>query len=165
MKSTAGVGGDEKANDEMHKKGYKYFGAAKQLPGVKQLFETGKNNRTTRKTKHQINKTIDADYYGFRDEEDGVLLREEAVATKRMRGAKCEAFDLRKKIKADMGGGDEDDADPSSINRFVAHVPLPEKTQIEALVLEKKKKDLLAKYSSETLIQQQGAAREMLNKR
>ena len=160
-----GVGGDEKANDEMHKKGYKYFGAAKQLPGVKQLFETGKNNRTTRKTKHQINKTIDADYYGFRDEEDGVLLREEAVATKRMRGAKCEAFDLRKKIKADMGGGDEDDADPSSINRFVAHVPLPEKTQIEALVLEKKKKDLLAKYSSETLIQQQGAAREMLNKR
>jgi pre-mRNA-splicing factor ISY1 len=64
-----------------------------------------------------------------------------------------------------MGGGDEDDADPSSINRFVAHVPLPEKTQIEALVLEKKKKDLLAKYSSETLIQQQGAAREMLNKR
>ena len=60
------------------------------------------------------------------------MLREEAVATKRMRGAKCEAFDLRKKIKADMGGGDEDDADPSSINRFVAHVPLPEKTQIEA---------------------------------
>lgn len=47
---------------------------------------------------------------------------------------------------------------------FVAHVPLPEKTQIEQLVLEKKKKDLLAKYASEELQGQQGRAKEMLNK-
>ena len=48
---------------------------------------------------------------------------------------------------------------------FVAHVPLPEKEQIEALVLEKKKKDLLAKYASEELQGQQGEAKAMLNKR
>ena len=44
-------------------------------------------------------------------------------------------------------------------------MPLPEKEQIEALVLEKKKKDLLAKYASEELQGQQGEAKAMLNKR
>ena len=43
--------------------------------------------------------------------------------------------------------------------------PSPEKEQIEALVLEKKKKDLLAKYASEELQGQQGEAKAMLNKR
>ena len=62
---------------------------------------------------------------------------------------------------ADDGGG----AALGSDRSFVAHVPLPEKEQIEALVLEKKKKDLLAKYASEELQGQQGEAKAMLNKR
>ena len=40
-----------------------------------------------------MHKSIDADYYGFRDEEDGVLLREEAEATKILRKRKCDEFD------------------------------------------------------------------------
>lgn len=38
-----------------------------------------------RKTRYQMHKAIDADYYGFRDEEDGVLvpLEEEAEAAMR----------------------------------------------------------------------------------
>jgi pre-mRNA-splicing factor ISY1 len=35
-----------------------------------------------RRTRHQMNKNIDADYYGFRDEEDGILLKEEEEAEK-----------------------------------------------------------------------------------
>ena len=67
---------------------------------------------------------------------------------------------------ADGGGGADGDAGASGSDRaFVAHVPLPEKEQIEALVLEKKKKDLLAKYASEELQGQQGEAKAMLNKR
>lgn len=99
--------------------GYKYFGAAKNLPGVKELFEN-QGPRTVRgptassrglsraharprrippalssrlrtcvffpsrsfqvrRTRHQMNKAIDADYYGFRDEEDGVLEKVERV--------------------------------------------------------------------------------------
>ena len=64
--------------------GYKYFGAAKQLPGVRELFEK-EAPRQIRRTRHQMYRHIDADYYGFRDDEDGVLEKVEAPAEKRMR--------------------------------------------------------------------------------
>jgi pre-mRNA-splicing factor ISY1 len=153
-----GTGPSEKSRGS----GYKYFGAAKRLPGVKELFEKPKQ-RTVRKTRHQLRKNIDADYYGFRDEEDGVLLREEAEATKTLRRIKCEAFDERKKRKRADGDDDDDEGREAESNAFVAHVPLPAREQIEALVLEKKKKDLLAKYASEELREQQGDAEAMLN--
>ncbi len=89
-------------------RGYRYFGAAKSLPGVKELFETEvgpnelglllcKHKLSTmlccvqapkaplRKTRFQMHKAIDPDYYGFRDEDDGVLVRVEAEAEKLMR--------------------------------------------------------------------------------
>ncbi len=64
--------------------GYKYFGAAKLLPGVRELFEK-EPPRKVRRTKHQMHQKINADYYGFRDDEDGILEREEAKAEKAMR--------------------------------------------------------------------------------
>ena len=64
--------------------GYKYFGAAKLLPGVRELFEK-EPPRKVRRTKHQMHQKINADYYGFRDDEDGILEREEAKAEKTMR--------------------------------------------------------------------------------
>jgi hypothetical protein len=59
--------------------GYRYFGAAKALPGVKELFEK-EAPKIVRKTRFQMHKSITPDYYGFRDEEDGVLVKVEAVA-------------------------------------------------------------------------------------
>jgi len=59
--------------------GYRYFGAAKSLPGVKELFEK-EAPKVVRRTRFQMHKLITPDYYGFRDEEDGVLLRVEAEA-------------------------------------------------------------------------------------
>jgi len=167
--STGGdEGADAGAGDGNAGRGYKYFGAAKQLPGVRALFDRPAK-RTVRRTRHQMHKSIDADYYGFRDEEDGVLLREEAEATKLLRKRKCDEFDAAEARRvADGGGGADGDGGASgsqSDRAFVAHVPLPEKEQIEALVLEKKKKDLLAKYASEELQGQQGEAKAMLNKR
>jgi pre-mRNA-splicing factor ISY1 len=49
--------------------------------------------------------------------------------------------------------------------QFVAFVPLPDQAAIEQLVLEKKKQDLLAKYTSNSLLQQQQQAKTLLNKR
>jgi pre-mRNA-splicing factor ISY1 len=43
-------------------------------------------------------------------------------------------------------------------------VPLPDNKDIEALVLAKKKKDLLAKYASEELQAEEAEAKSMLNK-
>lgn len=49
--------------------------------------------------------------------------------------------------------------------RFVAYVPLPDQKAIEQLVLEKKKADLLAKYTSDSLVKEQEEAKSLLNVR
>jgi pre-mRNA-splicing factor ISY1 len=59
--------------------GYRYFGAAKTLPGVKELFQR-QAPRTVRRTRHQMFKEINAAYYGFRDEEDGIVVKAEDEA-------------------------------------------------------------------------------------
>lgn len=49
--------------------------------------------------------------------------------------------------------------------QFVAYVPLPDQKAIEQLVLQKKKQELLSKYTSEALAKQQEDAKSLLNKR
>ncbi|BFG36923.1 hypothetical protein CerSpe_231970 [Prunus speciosa] len=46
---------------------------------------------------------------------------------------------------------------------FVVHVPLPDDKEIEKMVLEKKKKELLSKYTSDGLLEEQTEAKQMLN--
>lgn len=53
--------------------GYKYFGAARDLPGVKELFEK-QPEPPPRKTRGELMLHIDAEYFGYRDEEDGVIV-------------------------------------------------------------------------------------------
>ena len=62
----------------------RYFGAAKQLPGVRELFEV-EAPRQVRRTRHQLYQHINGDYYGFRDEEDGVLEKVEGEAERVVR--------------------------------------------------------------------------------
>ena len=63
-------------------KGYRYFGRAKELPGVKELFEAARKNDKEDKpleTSKDIRKIVDAAYYGYApNEEDDELLRYEA---------------------------------------------------------------------------------------
>lgn len=49
--------------------------------------------------------------------------------------------------------------------QFVAYVPLPDQKEIEMRVLDKKKAELLAKYTSEALLREQQQARSLLNVR
>ncbi|KAJ1555718.1 NineTeen Complex (NTC) component, partial [Nowakowskiella sp. JEL0078] len=58
-------------------RGYKYFGRAKELPGVRELFQQAAPEAQP-KTRHEMIKTVDSDYYGYRDEDDGILLAFEA---------------------------------------------------------------------------------------
>lgn len=60
--------------------GYKYFGAAKDLPGVRELFDTEVIPEAPRKTRKQLFSHIQPDYYGWRDEEDGMLVLAEQEA-------------------------------------------------------------------------------------
>ncbi|KAJ1970190.1 NineTeen Complex (NTC) component [Dispira parvispora] len=59
-------------------RGYKYFGRAKDLPGVRELLERVEKE-PPKKSRFQLYKNVDAEYYGYRDEDDdGVLLAYEA---------------------------------------------------------------------------------------
>ena len=65
-------------------RGYRYYGAAKELPGVRELFQQKDNEaeaqqQRKRRTRGDIHRFITPDYYGFRDEDDGVLLVKEAA--------------------------------------------------------------------------------------
>ncbi|XP_049590316.1 pre-mRNA-splicing factor ISY1 homolog isoform X2 [Syngnathus scovelli] len=63
-------------------RGYKYFGAARDLPGVRELFEK-EPAPELRKTRGELMKDVDAEYYGYRDEDDGVLVPMEILHKKR----------------------------------------------------------------------------------
>uniref|UniRef100_A0A7S0YSL6 Pre-mRNA-splicing factor ISY1 n=1 Tax=Polytomella parva TaxID=51329 RepID=A0A7S0YSL6_9CHLO len=64
--------------------GYRYFGAARNLPGVKELFEK-EEPKLQHRTRQQMYKHIDPDYFGFWDEDDGILEALEAVAERKIR--------------------------------------------------------------------------------
>ncbi|KAK8934934.1 hypothetical protein KSP39_PZI014602 [Platanthera zijinensis] len=174
--------------------GYRYFGAAKKLPGVRELFEKPPEVRK-RRTRYDIYKRIDASYYGYRDDEDGILEKLEATAEKEMR-EKTEAEwrkmeQIRREAKKAVKSGEIVTVEPaandilfeeeedvveeerremereerqrSKQQEFVVHVPLPDEKEIEKMVLEKKKMELLRKYTSDMLMEEQKEAMAMLN--
>lgn len=84
-------------------KGYKYFGRARDLPGVKELFEAARQARAQDEKKplearDDLRKAVDARYYGYApDEEDEALLAYEAAKEK-------EAFDMLMQQAGGKGG-------------------------------------------------------------
>ena len=72
-------------------KGYRYFGRAKELPGVKEMFEAQKPQEDKPlESRADLRKQVDASYFGYNlDEEDGTLLAAEAEKER-------EAFKSRK---------------------------------------------------------------------
>jgi pre-mRNA-splicing factor ISY1 len=110
--------------------GYRYFGAAKDLPGVKELL--AKQEAKQLKVKRtDLHKNLSVDYYGWRDEEDGVLLELEAVVDKKNE-------QLRKKQKTGKPKVvDEEEED---------YLAVPSQLEVDRALLEQKKKSLLSKY-------------------
>ncbi len=72
---------DKEGKEVAGSSGYKYFGAAKDLPGVRELFETDKPVNT-KKTRAELMKDIDSHYYGFLDDEDDRIVPLEVEAEK-----------------------------------------------------------------------------------
>ncbi|KAL8821927.1 MAG: hypothetical protein Q9191_007214 [Dirinaria sp. TL-2023a] len=75
-------------------KGYRYFGRARELPGVKELFEVKKKPKDEEKgleTRADLRMRVDAAYYGYNlDEEDGSLLAYEKGKEDQARAALLE---------------------------------------------------------------------------
>ncbi|KAF8103637.1 hypothetical protein N665_0186s0006 [Sinapis alba] len=168
--------------------GYRYFGAAKKLPGVRELFEKPPELRK-RRTRYDIYKRIDASYYGYRDEEDGILEGLERSSEGEMRRREVEEWrrldEVRKEarkgavevvsvgaVKEVLFEEEEDVVEEERRERekeeekereFVVYVPLPDEKEIEKMVLMKKKMELLREYASDDLVEQEKEAKAMLN--
>ncbi|KAK1273822.1 hypothetical protein QJS04_geneDACA009583 [Acorus gramineus] len=174
--------------------GYRYFGAAKKLPGVRELFEKPPELRK-RRSRYEIYKRIDASYYGYRDDEDGVLEKVEGPAEEAMRKREVEEWwnleEVKKGVRRMVRSGEEagvaaagdvlfegeeevveeekrererrEMEERRGRDEFMVHVPLPDEGEIERRVVEKKKMELLSKYMSEQLIEEESEAKEMLN--
>jgi pre-mRNA-splicing factor ISY1 len=113
-------------------RGYQYFGAAKHLPGVKELLAKEETKEIKKKSARELYNRISTDYYGWRDEEDGVLLEVEATATQR----NDQMYHHRKRAKT------------TTTTTFTStnYLNVPSQTEISKLFLEHRKKALLAKY-------------------
>ncbi|KAJ8604976.1 hypothetical protein CTAYLR_006884 [Chrysophaeum taylorii] len=153
--------------------GYRYFGAARNLPGVKELFETAPAAKR-RRTRAEMYKRITPDYYGFRDVEFHPELAELERNEERERRAKlaAEALEVSKRRRdkenerrraqgePPLEGPDSDD-DPDEHAAMLAHVDrLTESTRLafqgqhavtkqaaseaSARLLTSRKRDLLA---------------------
>ena len=63
----------------------RYFGRARELPGVKEMFEASKPQAPDKplESRGDLRRNVDASYYGYNlDEEDGTLLQYEAQKEK-----------------------------------------------------------------------------------
>jgi len=149
--------------------GYMYFGATKNLPGVRELFEQPEIKKKKR-TRHAMYKGIDPDYYGYRDEDDGVLVLCEMEAENKAVQEAVDAWKAEKRQKQearekgedavkddDSGSAEESESDsavdgelsnPTGEPKILkAHVTVPSQNDIETLILKQKKEAALAKFA------------------
>jgi len=159
--------------------GYKYFGAAKDLPGVRELFETEAVPEAPRKTRKMLFKNIQPDYYGWRDEEDGMLLlaeqqtEMEAVQKEVNRWNAEQANKPAKKQKTGEAPAPVAVAEaptevaaplaaaPKTMD-FKAFVDVPTMEEIEKLIIAKKKEAMLKKYASADLKEQNSTSNSLV---
>ena len=166
----AAAGGVVSASSSASARGaYRYFGAAKLLPGVKELFEAppvrgGGGAGGARAKRPQLLPGTGGDYFGFRDEdEDPELVKEESAAD-----AARDARLLGEWERAHGGGGGDggggggaavvsrrrggeeeessDGDDDEGAHDATAGISLPDRAELEAALVARKKAALLAKY-------------------
>jgi len=153
---------DREGKEVPGNKGYKYFGAAKDLPGVRELFESDAPVNTKR-TRAELMRDVDAHYYGFRDDDDGKLVPEELAAEKEAvarliaeyKGSKEnteEAEDEEDLYIKEIKSKDDEDALKEAMEegkeaRFMARVKVPTQKDIEEALIRRKKQELLEMYA------------------
>jgi len=165
-------------------RGYKYFGAAKDLPGVRELFEE-EPAKANRKTRADLMKDIDAYYYGYIDDEDGILVPLEVEAEKKAREFAVEEWKLKKetgeidreleeeeqkereeeekkKIRDNLS--DEEEEGDSETKNNLSHIPVPSQKDMELELLRKKKMELLIKYTSNELQKSSETAKTLMGR-
>ena len=133
--------------------GYRYFGAAKDLPGVKELFEAPPA-QDRKRSRAEMLRAVDTDYYGFRDDDTGALADAELSAERKLRNHALTQWEKSRRAAEDAAKASGADAHvlPSrsvdeALELAAVHDPLPGRAEIEARMLEHKKQELLARLS------------------
>ncbi|XP_061544334.1 pre-mRNA-splicing factor ISY1 homolog [Phycodurus eques] len=176
---------DHEGREVPGNRGYKYFGAARDLPGVRELFEK-EPAPELRKTRGELMKDVDAEYYGYRDEDDGVLVPLELQHEKRAvseavhkwrtdRECFPSGVQVRQEEEDEPGiysvdnrEPDEDECVEENLEEeeggvaFFTHTPVPSQKEVEEALVRRRKMELLQRYASETLQQQSQEARTLL---
>ncbi|EKX49704.1 hypothetical protein GUITHDRAFT_93281 [Guillardia theta CCMP2712] len=130
-------------------KGYKYFGAAKDLPGVRELFKSDHETPAAKRSRTDMYKCADASYFGYRDEDDTILLPlENAAEQEAVAQAVLEWTERQEKGGVQKDDDDEDEPQDKS-DSFVAHVAVPSREELERAALAAKKRQMLAQYVSQ----------------
>ncbi|KAI1723324.1 isy1-like splicing family domain-containing protein [Ditylenchus destructor] len=156
---------DREGREVSGSRGYKYFGAAKDLPGVRELFQKAAEDEPPRKTRGELMKNVDAGYYGYMDDDDGLLVplekAEEEKAINRIneewvkRGAE---MNRDKDFDDDIYRIEESDEEEINVKESVVkgedgkemiikHVMVPSQKEIEEMIVERKKQYLLEKFA------------------
>ncbi|GBC00411.1 hypothetical protein RclHR1_03850009 [Rhizophagus clarus] len=143
---------DHEGKEVPGNRGYKYFGRAKDLPGVRDLFEQEAPSPQKR-TRFDLYKNVDADYYGYRDEEDGTLLEYEREIENKVIAEALEIPDetlpkdksQKKKENTSQLENNSMDIDSSS-EKYVAHVAVPSQKEVEEFLVRRRKRQMLDRY-------------------
>eukprot|EP01116_Phalansterium_solitarium_P019058 TRINITY_DN5223_c0_g1_i1.p2 TRINITY_DN5223_c0_g1~~TRINITY_DN5223_c0_g1_i1.p2 ORF type:complete len:291 (-),score=130.10 TRINITY_DN5223_c0_g1_i1:39-911(-) len=129
---------------------YKYFGAARNLPGVRELFR----QREELKRARYDGKAADAAYYGFRDDDDGEL-----ELSERQHEARAIAQAVAAEAPDPLGDDEAAAAAAAAVREaasaeLVSSMPVPSKEQMEQFLVKKRQEELLKKYVSANYIQE-----------
>lgn len=124
--------------------GYWYFGVAKNLPGVKELLAP-EAEAPKKRNRHELHLGVDTDYYGFRDDEDGILEKAERIAQDKVREDAIVEWN-REAIKIYGSLAAAPVPKKASDATFKSHVYVPTADEVERMLLQKRKEDLVARY-------------------
>uniref|UniRef100_A0A3P8WYF5 Pre-mRNA-splicing factor ISY1 homolog n=1 Tax=Cynoglossus semilaevis TaxID=244447 RepID=A0A3P8WYF5_CYNSE len=103
---------DHEGKEVPGNRGYKYFGAARDLPG-------GAAAPAARKSRAELMKEVDAEYYGYRDEDDGVLV---PLETQYEKQAVVEAvISWRKQKESGLKPQEEQQQEEEEENIYIVH--------------------------------------------
>ncbi|KAF4678641.1 NineTeen Complex (NTC) component [Perkinsus olseni] len=169
--------------------GYKYFGAAKDLPGVRELFEHQRAMRAAedaerkkRRTRKELYQDIEPDYFGWRADDDEVQLLEESQRELELQLEAEEEYRRTHGISPHKRGRTASSGSASSATAAVAQptpsspsrrqataaayksfVSVPTEGEIDKLILAKKKQLLVQQYVSDKDKEQQKETEDMLS--
>lgn len=122
------------------------------MPGVRELFEQ-EPPPPPKKSRGELMREVDASYYGYLDDDDGVLIPLEEKASKEAMKKAMEEWKEQLVTKGHATNEDEDEdmekTDDLLAPRFVSHVSVPTQKDVEEALLKKKKKELMERYGIE----------------